>query len=70
MTPEQLDAYLVVAKKHKVLAFEVGEVKVTFSQLAMVPETPANPTEMQKVADPTKKPVTFQGFTEKEIFGG
>lgn len=70
MTPEYLDAMLVVAIKRKVLAFEIGDLKVTFSQLAMVPEQPANPTEMQKVADPTKKPITFGGFTEREIFGG
>lgn len=67
MSPEQFHAFLVVAKRHKVLAFEIEDLKVTFSQLALVPEVPTNPTELKPVADPEKKPITFRGFTEEQL---
>jgi hypothetical protein len=70
LSPEDLDAFLVVAKKHKVLAFEVGDVKVTFSQLALVPEVPVNPLPLQPVKEPERKPQTYQGFSEEQLFGG
>lgn len=73
MSPSEFKELIDVAKAAKVLAFEVlgdGSVKVTFSQLALVPEVPVNPLPLQPVKDPERKPQTYQGFSEEQLFGG
>ncbi len=71
MSASEFEAFLVIAKRHRVLAFEAGDVKVTFHALAMMPEENiGNPTELRSIAEPEKKPMTFAGFSEEQIFHG
>lgn len=49
MKASELDALLVVARRHKVQAFEVGALKVSFSPLALA-ESPAEDAHQQAIA--------------------
>jgi hypothetical protein len=71
MSPADFAALLEVARAHKVRAFELGDVKVTFSELAFVPEAKTNPTEFKPssaagaTADP---PPNFRGIPLDQLF--
>ena len=42
ISPEDFERFLLTARKHKVMAFELGEVKVSFHAAALVLEEPVD----------------------------
>lgn len=67
VTPLEFAEFIRIARDNKVQAFEIGDVRVTFSQLALVPAlTPGQ--EYDKKPD-KKGPVVFKGYSETELFG-
>jgi hypothetical protein len=71
ISPHEFEALLLVAKRHKVMAFELGELKVNFSATAFIEKgAEIVPTEQKPVADPQRKPLQFGQFTEEDMFSG
>lgn len=53
LTPEQFDSFLAVARRHKVIAFEVGDLKVSLHVSALVDDTQKQaPSEHREPVSP------------------
>ncbi len=72
MSPSDFAALLMVAREHRVKAFELGDVKVTFSELAFIPEHKPNPTELVPAGTIQQssgtEPTHFRGIPLSQLF--
>lgn len=63
MTLPETDDLLALMRKHKVLAFELGELKVSFHPSALIDEQPAKakaePPELDAAGRPADDPDLF-----------
>jgi hypothetical protein len=69
ITPDMFDCFLQAARRNKVQAFEIGDLKVTFNSLALIDNQPAGEMKVAVPPDPDKpKPMSYRGWTEEQLF--
>ena len=66
MTPTEFREFLKVAKEEKVKAFEIGDLKVTFSDVALLPDLPKINLDQAVTKKDTDKPI-WRGYTERDL---
>lgn len=64
MTPGELDKLLATARKHKVLAFEVGALKVSFSPAALEDVPKGKPRRQAEAEAPSDEDLLDYYSTE------